>query len=91
MANPVGMFFATVTAAISDFVLEVFFKKGEGDKGDLGLYTAGETKDGLKPELLVVRLENKSRVLTVIIILPKNRKSDRISQISGASQSFPVT
>lgn len=91
MANPVGMFFATVTAAISDFVLELCFKKGEGEQEDLGLYMAGETKDGLKPKLLVVRLKNKSRVLTVIIILPKNRKSDRISQISGASQSFLVT
>lgn len=75
------MFFATETAAISDFVLEVGFEKRKGEQGDLGLYRAAETKDGLRPELLVVRLENKSRVssvLTANIIFPRKGRTNEI-------------
>jgi hypothetical protein len=71
-----GRFFVTATAAILDFVLEVWFEKGKGEQGDLGLYRAAETKDGLRPGL-AVRLENKSRansVLAVNIIFPGRMK-----------------
>ena len=68
MANPEGRSFATAMPAISDFVLEVRFEKGKGKQGDLELYRAAETKDGLRPGLLVVRLENKSRASSVLTV-----------------------
>jgi hypothetical protein len=73
VASPGGRFFATATVAIFDFVLEVRCEKAKGEQGDLGLYRAAETKDGLRPGL-VVRLENKSRAPSVRranIIFPK--------------------
>jgi hypothetical protein len=79
VANPGGRFFATETAAISDFVLEVGFEKRKGEQEDLGLYRAVETKDGLRPGLLMVRPENKSRVSSVLAVkhhIPEKRTDE---------------
>ena len=67
MANSGGRSLATVTVAMSDFVLEVWFEKEKGERGDLVLYRAAETKDGLRPGL-GLRLENKNRASSVLAV-----------------------
>jgi len=63
VANSEGRLFATATAAMTDFVLEVCLEKRKGEQTALRLYKAEETKkDGPRLGLL----ENKSRPTVVL-------------------------